>query len=236
MNVERLVLRRVIDLPRTTVAHNLLPGRVYVLVDEDGANIDPYLKFFSGTEREKLSLDWNGETQPRSKWAIAGFADSFPEGSTINSFFASIGVAAGAVTDILNKYDLSRVAYLSCAQLSVTAQRQLSLIAALRQSARVLVLNDPFQPFSGRWREQFAEELLENAQQQQRCVIIVNLSFMPQCWIEKGSVTRVDVQAAAVEAINRAIGLEEEQKRKAAAKAAEAAKEAAKTQAAATKA
>lgn len=214
-----LTMYRPIAEPRTSVSHRLTPGGVSVLMDEDGGCIGNYLKLLEQGDSSQVRFEVEGAPLAAEDILRVGFGDQFPENAGIPTYLVSIGVPQDSIKTVLEAYDLSRVSYLSCAQLPASAQRQLSLLAALRSPAPILILNDPFQPFSGRWREQFASELLENLRGTKRMMIVVNMSFVPQCWQEQPELQVIDVGKMEQEAIQRALDIQEAQKQRAAAAA-----------------
>jgi hypothetical protein len=61
-------------------------------------------------------------------------------------------------------------------------------------------MKDPFMPFSGRWREQFAALILKSSQEKSQVVVCTNLSFVPQTWAKGDVMQYLDVGHAAEEA------------------------------------
>ena len=212
MNSRTVKLRRQINSPRCAVLHELRAGTIVLLSDPDGDYLLPYLDALRGGNAVDVSIECAGSALQGADIARAGFEDHFPDNSSIAQFFDSHGVSPAEQRQLMSQYDLERLSYLNCSQLPAVAQRQLSLFAALRSKAPLLVLQDPFQPFSGRWREQFAEELLAHVESQQRYCVVTNLSFMPTCWQERSEIVTIDLKQSTSEVLERAIGIEREEK------------------------
>ena len=199
-----LSIRRNLELPGATVAIDCRPGTVTVLNDENGGSIQKYCRALSsGVKEERFSVELGGKEYRPGDHIRVGFDSELPESVSITEFLQSKGFGAEEIENIINTYDLRSVHYLHCAQLPETAKRQVQLLIALHSTSPVLLLNDPFLPFNGRWREAFAALLLEHVERTKSICVITNLSFAPKCWLEKASIVTVDVGALAERTLKR---------------------------------
>ncbi len=211
-----LTITRVIEAQQIVVRSECPPAAVTVLNDENGGEMPAYLGFFNGQKSDaKIRLELGAQDFSLQSMARIGFQEKLPDDIGPRDFLLRAGFSAERVESIINEFELKKVSYLTCAQLSATAGRQLLLLLALESKAKVLVLNDPFLPFSGRWRESFAERLLKDVKEKGRIVVIFNLSFVPSCWAGKSEIKTSDLGKITDQALQKAL----------AAKAREAAKQ-----------
>ncbi|MDC0357569.1 hypothetical protein OAO01_02045 [Oligoflexia bacterium] len=205
-----LEIRRHLPVKNATTKTVCFPGGLTVLTDEEGdGGLMPYTLALSGQPLsqqggERFTITWNGAPLEVAEQTLVGFGEMLPSALSIEAFLLQAGYAKEELLSEMETYELDRINYLNCGQLSATATRQLLLLAALKADTPVLVLNDPFQPFNGRWRGHFAELLVKNAIEKQRVVLITGLSFVPQAWVKREELSYVDVGKAAVRAAKRA--------------------------------
>ncbi len=183
---------------------NCPPGAVTLLADEGGADIGAYEAFFLGTGDSSVFGHFGSEPWNAGQVAFDGFGAPLPAHLTAAGFLASAGYTSEEIDPMLDRFDLRRTSYLHCTQLSESSARQLSLLALLRSNANVWILRDPFLPFSGRWREYFAQLILDNIKQRDLTIICTRVSFIPQCWSRSTDVNVVDVGSLAEHARERA--------------------------------
>jgi hypothetical protein len=67
------------------------------------------------------------------------------------------------------------------------------LLAATFTPTKAVILNEPFEPIAGTWRERFAELLTTFARSQKGMVVVTSLSNRPECWVDNDSVERIQV-------------------------------------------
>lgn len=200
-----LTIRRNLELPGAAVTVDCRPGTITILNDEHGGSIPKYCRALSSQAgEERFSLELGGLTYQASEHTLVGFDRELPDSMSITQLLQQKGFRAEEIETIIDTYDLRPIHYLHCAQLPETAKRQVQLLCALRTSSEVLVLNDPFLPFNGRWREAFAALLREHVLSTKRVCVITNLSFGPKCWIEVPEIKTIDVGVLAERALKKA--------------------------------
>lgn len=186
---------------------------ITVLLDEDGSSLGSYEAALQGKETvDRFTLESNGNRFDPHEIFSVGFSEQFPECCSVSDYLKKIGLSDAETKAALDFYDLNKISYLYCAQVPTTAARQLWLLTALKSPARVLLLRDPFAPFSGRWRESFANMFMKESQEKGRTLICTNVSFMPQAWGTNQSIRSIDVGNLAYSAAKKA-KMEEEAKR-----------------------
>lgn len=200
-----LEIKRFLGAAQAVTETRCFPGRITVLTDAAGVgSLLAYQQALSGQKTvEKFSVRWQGVQYEPADHMLVGFRNELQPAMSLSEYLQDSGYSSEEVAELLIKFELDTVSYMMCGQLSATAARQLELLAALRSSAPVLILNDPFQPFNGRWREHFAELIIDNSAAEQRVVVITNLSFTPQSWSQREEISYVDVGKAAERAATR---------------------------------
>ncbi len=189
-----LSIRRNLDLPGAVVCVDCKPGTITIFNDENGGSLPRYSRALANQKgEERFTLELGGREYQAGEQVLVGFDNDLPEGVSITEYLASNGFGPDEIESIIDTYELRSVHYLHCAQLPETAKRQVQLLVALHTLSPVLVLNDPFMPFNGRWRESFAALLYEHIRASNRICVIINLSFAPKCWLEKKDLQTLDV-------------------------------------------
>ncbi|RIL11189.1 MAG: hypothetical protein DCC75_02805 [Proteobacteria bacterium] len=201
-----LLIKRVLSTFQAVVNVECGPGRITILSDDSGTHIGQYQKALTSEHTaERFMLELEGQPVNMREHAQAGFSDEFEEGISIAQFLTSKGFSSDEAAGMIQNYDLADISYLTCSQLPPSAKRQLHLLTCFRTTSKILVLNDPFQPFNGRWRETFAKLLLDHVKDTGHIAIIVNLSFMPKFWSEKPEVTETNLNLATERALQKAM-------------------------------
>ena len=196
-----IIFKRTLDGGKVMVRTECTPGRITVLQDENGADLPGYEAFFYGKQtKERITIELNHNPLETSQVMLIGFSDNLPAGVSISDYLTSNGYQADELPSIFSEYELDKVHYLPCAHLPQVPQRIVQLLAAMRSSFRAIIMKDPFMPFSGRWREQFAALILKASQEKNQVIVCTNLSFVPQTWAKGDVMQYLDVGHAAEEA------------------------------------
>lgn len=192
--MSKLLIKRFIASKHLVISTDCPSGKVSMLVDETGDSLNPYLQVLSGkTTMERFILTLDDQPFAPTQHTLIGFGEKLPEKIGIKEYLVQSGGRANEIDSLMEKYDLTQHSYLSCAQLPLTQARQIQLLATHWSSAKVVIVNDPFQPFSGRWREAFAEQVAKDTVEKGRITIVMNLSFMPQVWDKNPNVANLQI-------------------------------------------
>lgn len=197
---------------------------ISILQDEDGGLIQEYQKLISRTAQNGEGIfDPQGAPVPTSEHELLGFRHDHEDYGSIGGYLLASGFHEDDCEGIIERYELRSQAYLPFRMLTPTAQRQMELLALMHapehsEVKKLLLLNDPFQPFSGRWRETFAELLLTHVRKHGVACVIFNLSFRPKAWIEQREVREVNLLELDQRAIQRHFDMKVEEERQQAAK------------------
>ena len=196
--------RRSLELGRASVRIDCAPGVITVLQDENGQDLPAYESFFLNQKsNERISIERDGRPLELHEVLRVGFSPFAPAESQINQYLSRVGYSESEISKILPDYELDKVHYLPCAHLPQVAQRIVELLGTIRSHEGIVILRDPFMPLSGRWREHFAQLLLNVVTQSNQIVICTQLSFLPQRWSVEGVIQYLDVGHAAEEARTR---------------------------------
>ncbi|MEZ4754672.1 MAG: hypothetical protein R3A13_10270 [Bdellovibrionota bacterium] len=181
-------------------------GKVTVLIDEsgDGALV-PYTNAVTGKKTEdRFQFFYDGKLINSNEMELVGFGEKLPEKLTLQEYLIEIGFERNELAKIISEFDLEQSSYLTCGQLNSTISRQLILLKALKSKSPIMALNDPFLPFNGRWRSDFAEKIQTHATDNGMVVLVVNLSFIPEVWTKNELIGFIDVGKAAERAKKKA--------------------------------
>lgn len=193
------------ETARAVIKVECKSGYITVLSDKEGHSVKAYESaFLNQAADSKIEFELASSKLKRSDYELIGFEERNQSELSIAQFLENIGFNADEIPALISHYELNKVSHLLCSQLPNLAERQVLLLAASRTKLPLIVLNDPFQPFNGRWREAFALLLLERALKGDCAIICMNLSFLPQSWVTQERVKRCDIGALERRALERA--------------------------------
>ena len=69
----------------------------------------------------------------------------------------------------------------------------MQLLTAMYQSGKAVILNLPFEPISSTWREKYASYLVEQCEANNKIIVVVNMDYRPESWVENPSILRVQL-------------------------------------------
>ncbi len=175
---------------RKVLALKVAPGRIEMISDASGIISSGWeLALTNPSESAPARFIDDGRTLSRKELCFIGFDEALPE-MTVREYLATF---SNDGEELIHTFDLKSVASLNCAYLPAMVTRQILLLHATESGARALVLNDPFLPFNGRWREAFAERLLARTEALGLCVVCCNVNFSPTSWITSPHVRSTDI-------------------------------------------
>ena len=206
MGSNKLVIKRHLAAKKAVTESVCAPGKITVLIDEagDGALVAYKAALFGKKTEERFQFLLNDEPFVPTPEILVGLDQKLNDKMKIPEFLEHAGYSAAEADALLDRYDLRDVSYLSCGQLNATATMQLLLLRAMKNQSPVIIMDDPFLPFSGRWREHFGEKILEFTKNSDRILLVTNLSFVPQTWAKHDLISFCDVGKAADRAVRRA--------------------------------
>jgi hypothetical protein len=191
-----ITIKRIIADVNIGITLNCAAGSISVLQDDEGGlNQDYERVLLSTAQRSGEGVERDGLVLSSSEITSIGFGPVREDHPSAGSYLLSLGLHEDECEEIIKQYELESQAYLPFRLLPTTAQRQLQLIGLMRTPVTLAVLNDPFMPFSGRWRERFAELLLDYVRTTSSTIVLLNLSFLPKAWSEKPEVRFVNLAA-----------------------------------------
>lgn len=180
-------------------------GQITVFRAVNQSDLGKYVRAFAGIQgkdRLVLALD-NQEFRP-GEHTLIGYGERYSaaDSALVQNMLLASGVSEPELGALLVSTGLDSVASKPCAELSQDEERRVRLTAAMAQPHKVLVLNDPFDCISSMWRERFAELLVKFARTHSALVVVPQLSFRPESWIDNESIARLQVG----ENVQRTIG------------------------------
>lgn len=177
-------------------------GTLTVLEDDTGHYSKCCVAALDYSNRTVNTIFVGSDPVNDSEIARVGLGDRLPHKS-ISEVLISYGVEEQKIPDILEKFELTDWGHLTADRLPPVPARRLALLTALYSPAPVLLLNDPFQPFNGRWREQLGQYILEDVVKRKRVAICLNVGFYPKCWSSSTDVIERNLARLTEEAIER---------------------------------
>lgn len=190
--LKSIVVKRQLQLGGS-VKTRCINGSITLLTDENGSAINAYINSFSEKKETKtVFLEIDGQILDKINIVSVGF-DEERSDLTLPQFLLMSGIHEQDIHILLQRYELNNQSTLTCQQLPLSDLRRLQLVAAIGSPAPIVLLNDPFLPFNGRWQEDFAEFIYDDCISRNRIYIISNLSFLPKSWNNKQAIVSIDV-------------------------------------------
>ncbi len=179
-------------------------GQVSVFRAPTYSALEVYQRALAGIPgRERISIFLDDRTYIPSEHYFVGFGESQEAAHepVLESFFR-LGLNGNIIDGLCSSYDLKLTPQTSWNKLSKCEARRVRLLIATRTKDQILILNDPFEPLANQWRERFAELLSSFARTNKEIVVVTNLTYRPESWIDNPSIARIQVG----EEIQRTIG------------------------------
>ncbi len=175
---------------RRPLAFPIVRGQVVVISDESGILPNDWqLSLLENSQSGTARVVQDGDIISQKLLHLVGFNLPLPD-LPVREYLTTF---CSDPDSILREFELSEVASLSCAYLPPAPSRQIALLNAFSQEGGVIVLNDPFLPFNGRWRESFAAFIAEQTSLGGAAVVCCNVGFAPKTWTTLPSVKTQDV-------------------------------------------
>ncbi|MFN4895845.1 MAG: hypothetical protein ACK5GN_01935 [Pseudomonadota bacterium] len=170
-------------------------GKISVLRASTPSDLRPYQRALSGSSgRDNLEILCDGAPFQPDQHTLIGFGEPSPtSGYTVKEFAVSRGVSDLALATQLLSVGLDDVIDKRCSELTADQEARLRLLAATGEPDKVIVLNDPFENVSGKWRERVAELLAEFARSRNALIIIASLTYRPEAWVANDRIDRIEV-------------------------------------------
>jgi hypothetical protein len=174
-----------------------LSGRISVLRATKDEVLSPYIQALSGFETaERISILVDGKNYSAAEHNLIGFEESKTNSSsTVAETLLGSGIEAENLENILVNHGLGGLSQTKVAELSRENFYLFNLLAATNHPEKLLILNYPFVQIPEQWRAQFAQTLESFVWQKQGLVLITNLMFRPESWIDNQLVTRIQIDA-----------------------------------------
>lgn len=170
-------------------------GRVTVFRARNTRELESYAKALCGREtQERFSVLLDGVTFNSSEHCVLGFSPvKFSEEVSVADLLLAQGIELPKLEGVLLEYGLGGLTKTKCALLNKEQSAAVSLLCAIFATNQVLILNDPFKDIESKWREKFAKTLIESSFSKMTIVVLVNLTYRPECWIDNEIIARVQL-------------------------------------------
>jgi hypothetical protein len=174
---------------------NCSAGHISVLRAESPGELRPYQRALSGNKgKERFIITVDGVEYKTEDHNLIGFGEIPPHsGLTVSQYLSSVGLIDGAITGLLMSFGIEGIEQKSCSALTPDEERKVRLFAATTQPAKVIVINEPFEPIMSSWRERIAEFLSDFVRTKNGLVVVTSLSYRPDSWIDNATISRHQV-------------------------------------------
>jgi hypothetical protein len=174
---------------------NCCAGKISVLRASNPSDLRPYQRALVGSSgKDNLEILCDGNAFHPDQHTLIGFGEQSPTtGLTVREFTTKQGVSALALASQLLTIGLEDVIDKRCSELTLDQEARLRLLGATGDPDKAIIINDPFENISGKWRERVAEILAEFARSRNALIIIPSLSYRPEAWIANDTIERIEV-------------------------------------------
>lgn len=174
---------------------NCSAGHISVLRAESPSELRPYQRALSGNQgKERFIITVDGVEYKTEEHNLIGFGEIPPHsGLTVSQYLGSVGLIDGAISGLLMSFGIEGIGQKACSALSPDEERKVRLFAATAEPAKVIVINEPFEPIHSSWRERLAEFLSDFARTKNGMVVVTSLSYRPDSWIDNPTISRHQV-------------------------------------------
>lgn len=171
-------------------------GQITVFRAVNQSDLGKYVRAFAGIQgKDRLVLALDDHEFRPAEHTLIGYGERYSaaDSECVQDVLLSSGVSEPELGALLVSSGLDGIATKPCAELSQDEERRVRLTAAMAQPHKVLVLNDPFDCISSMWRERFAELLVRFVRTHSGLVVVPQLSYRPESWIDNESIARLQV-------------------------------------------
>lgn len=174
---------------------NCSAGQISVLRAESPSELRPYQRALTGSQgRERFVITVDGVEYRTEDHNLIGLGEVAPHsGMTVSQYLSSVGLLDGGISALLMSFGIEGIEQKLCSALSPDEERKVRLFAATADPAKVIVINEPFEPILSSWRERMAEFLTDFARAKNGLVIVTSLSYRPDSWIDNPAIARHQV-------------------------------------------
>lgn len=174
---------------------NCSAGQISVLRAESPSELRPYQRALTGSQgRERFVITVDGVEYRTEDHNLIGLGEVAPHsGMTVSQYLSSVGLLDGGISALLVSFGIEGIEQKLCSALSPDEERKVRLFAATADPAKVIVINEPFEPILSSWRERMAEFLTDFARAKNGLVIVTSLSYRPDSWIDNPAIARHQV-------------------------------------------
>lgn len=174
---------------------NCSVGHISVLRAESPSELRPYQRALSGNKgKERFIITIDGAEYKTEDHNLIGCGEFPPHsGLSVSEYLSSVGLIDGAITGLLMSFGIEGIEHKPCSALSPDEERKVRLFAATAQPAKVIIINEPFEPIMSSWRERMAEFLADFVRTKNGLVVVTSLSYRPDSWIDNPTISRHQV-------------------------------------------
>ncbi|MCB0319195.1 MAG: hypothetical protein KDD56_10610 [Bdellovibrionales bacterium] len=193
-NSQRLQVKVLSDHGEVVTQVNCPKGSITVLRGYKQSDLEPFKSAFAGIPGpERIVINVNNAPYEREENILIGFGenDLIPE-VTVEDFFAKF-MSTSAVEPLLFSYGLDGIAKKTLSSLPSDEKRRVQILSALYQEGKAVILNLPFEPIATSWREKYASYLLEQCVANDKILVVVNLDYRPECWVDNPNIIRIQL-------------------------------------------
>ncbi len=176
---------------------NCFPNRITVLRALAHGELEPYIQALSGlASSQRFSITVGKNTYDASNYTLIGFAENLKnETKTVKEYIDSQDVSFEAISSSLKTYGLEEILNQTLEKCSSDEIRRLQIVVAAYKENSLLILNNPFEAISSKWKERFADLITRHTRNNNVITLVTSLSYRPQSWIGNDLINRVQVGA-----------------------------------------
>ena len=191
-----LEIRRLGTQGETLRRIRCLPGRITVFRSFIEQELDLYTRVILGdAPGARFTVLVEDAPFERSENIFIGFRETFDQDTrTISQFLIENRMNPKVISACLLKFGLGGCEDKPLEELDEGEAETVRIVGATRQPGKILILRDPLSCVREKWREPLAQMLLDHVARRNSTVVVVRLSYRPECWIENEYISRVQLE------------------------------------------
>jgi hypothetical protein len=192
--MEKLLIKQLSKSNEAIGLITCLPKKINVFRSQDPQDLAPYkraLTFTPGPER--FTLEHANKKLNSSDLVYIGTNDTEILTPENVERFENLLANSSIPTVVFEQLGLKESKKKTVKDLSLCELRRLTILELFNLHSKICILVNPFEPIAYNFREQVAEFLIEIAQTQEHIIIVPELNFRPNAWIDNSNIQRIEV-------------------------------------------
>lgn len=197
MRLEQLEIIRIAEDGSSVRRILCVASRVNVLRSQSEDTLSLYERVLRGQEQnERFTVLLDDRSFLPQEHHFIGFGESLGAVAlqTVRQLLEGANISSEEIEPLLFRHGLGGCGNNTCGSLDLPQQKVVRSLVAMKSGSSVLVVREPFSGLLPKWKEHFAESLIDYARKESAIVIIPRLTERPDCWLDNPYVARLQIE------------------------------------------